>query len=241
MVEIYNLSKKYGKNQVLDNIRLTVDEPGIYAILGPNGSGKTTLIKSILGMVLPDDGEIRFKNKSIKKQWDYRREISYLPQIARFPDNLTSRELINMIKDVRGEKANEDHLIKMFELGNYLDQNFRNLSGGTRQKINLVLALMFDSSVIILDEPTVGLDPVALLRFKELLNDLKEQGKTIILTTHIMSIVEQLSDYIVFLLEGKVYFTGAIPELLMSQDQTTLEKAIANIPEMRSHAENIQV
>ena len=107
MIQITDLHKKFGKNEVLKGLDLTIEPGRIYAILGPNGSGKTTLIKSILGMVLPDKGKIEVLGKPIAKGWKYRKQIDYLPQIANFPGNLKVRELIKMIKDLRNDEGNE--------------------------------------------------------------------------------------------------------------------------------------
>ena len=229
MITIEKLHKTFGKVKVLKELDLEINTGGIFAVLGPNGSGKTTLIKSILGMVIPDKGEIKINNKSILKTYQYRNSINYLPQIANFPANLTVIELLQMIKDIRSKVANENYLIEVFGLEPFLKQKLGNLSGGTRQKVNLVLTFMFDSEIIILDEPTTGLDPISLLRLKELIKDEKEKGKTILITSHIMSFVEEISDEIVFLLDGKIYFKGSIQELKEQTNQTDLEHAIANI------------
>jgi Cu-processing system ATP-binding protein len=170
MIEIEYLHKKFGNNQVLKGIDLEIKKGGIFAILGPNGSGKTTLIKSILGMVIPNSGNIKLDGKIVKGQWKYRNEINYLPQIANFPGNLKVKELINMIKDLRsGTNAEDKYLIELFRLQSFLDKKLSNLSGGTKQKVNLVLTFMFDSPLIILDEPTTGLDPISHLRLKDLI------------------------------------------------------------------------
>lgn len=229
MIRIENLYKKFRKNEVLKGINLDLNKEGITAILGPNGSGKTTLIKSVLGLVLPDKGNIYFDEESIKHKYEYRARIAHMPQIANFPENLTSRELLNMIKDLRGETASFDHLIEMFGLRNELPKKMSTLSGGTRQKLNFVMAFMYDVPVIILDEPTTGLDPLALIRMKDYILKEKERGKKILITTHIMSFVEEIADNIIFLLEGKIYFEGKLQELLNMQNETKLETAIANI------------
>ena len=230
MIEIKELHKKFGKNQVLKGVDLDINQGGIFAILGPNGSGKTTLIKSVLGMVIPQSGTIKLNGKTIKKDWKYRKEIDYLPQIANFPNNLSVKELIKMIKDLRANNTQKDQeLIDLFKLGPFLNKKLGNLSGGTKQKVNLVLTFMFDSPLIILDEPTTGLDPIALIRLKNLINSEKEKGKTILITSHIMSFVEEISDEIVFLLEGKIYFKGTISELKSKTDQPDFEHAIASI------------
>ncbi|MFH6768439.1 ABC transporter ATP-binding protein [Gaetbulibacter aquiaggeris] len=229
MVSIQNLHKQFGKNIVLNGVNLEIKEGGIFAVLGPNGSGKTTMIKSILGMVIPNKGTISVLGKSIKKSCAYRNKIDYLPQIANFPSNLKVNELITMIKDLRGKATNDEALIKMFKLESFLDKKLGNLSGGTKQKVNIVLAFMFDSPLIILDEPTSGLDPISLIRLKDLIQAEKAKGKTILITSHIMSFVEEVSDEIVFLLEGEIYFKGTINELKTKTNQPDFERAIASI------------
>jgi len=230
MIEIKDLHKKFGVNQVLQGIDLDIQRGGIFAVLGPNGSGKTTLIKSILGMVIPNSGTIKLDGKSVKNSWKYRNEIDYLPQIANFPGNLTVNELIKMIKDIRAKKnTDEFRLIELFKMELFLDKKLGNLSGGMKQKVNLLLAFMFDSPLIILDEPTSGLDPISHIRLKELIQTEKAKGKTILITSHIMSFVEEIADEIVFLLEGKIYFKGSISELKTKTNQPDFEHAIASI------------
>lgn len=229
MVSVENLHKKFGKNIVLSNLDLNIKAGGIIAVLGPNGSGKTTLIKCVLGMVIPNEGSIEVLGKNIKNNHKYRNKIDYLPQIANFPSNLKVKELIKMIKDLRGNTTKDKILIKQFALEPFLDKKLGNLSGGTKQKVNLVLTFMFDSPLIILDEPTTGLDPVSLIRLKTLIQEEKQNGKTILITSHIMSFVEEVSDEIVFLLEGKIYFKGTISDLKSKTKKPTFEHAIASI------------
>ena len=123
MVNIVNLHKKFGKNIVLNGVNLKINEGGIFAVLGPNGSGKTTLIKSILGMVIPCEGKISIQDKLIKNQSQYRHNIDYLPLIANFPNNLKVKELIKMIKDLRGKTQLDKSLITLFKLEPFLDKN----------------------------------------------------------------------------------------------------------------------
>lgn len=229
MVSIKNLHKKFGSLVVLNGLDLEIDQKGIIAILGPNGSGKTTLIKSLLGMVVPGKGDIEIGGVKVKNHWEYRKDIDYLPQIANFPGNLKVNELIKMIKDLRGKEARDKELIKFFKLEPFLDKKLSTLSGGSKQKVNVVLCFMFDSPLIILDEPTSGLDPVSLLRLRDLIQQEKAKGKTILITSHIMSFVEEVADRIVFLLEGKIYFNGTVSELKTSTGQPDFEHAIANI------------
>jgi Cu-processing system ATP-binding protein len=231
MIRIANLHKSFGKNHVLKGVELAFDKPGIAAVLGPNGSGKTTLIKSILGMVLPNTGEIEIDGVNIRGQWHYRNHITYLPQIARFPDNLTVKELFRMVMDLRKGAGNDQPLIELFELQPYLDKRLGNLSGGTRQKVNLVLTFMYDCPVIILDEPTAGLDPISLVRLKELIEQQRAAGKTILITTHVMSLVEELADEVVYLLEGHIHFRGNLKDLKETYSETSVERAIAALLE----------
>lgn len=236
MIQVESLYKKFGKNKVLEGLDLHIQNGGIFAILGPNGSGKTTLIKAILGMVLPNKGKISVLGDSIKNKWKYRQEIEYLPQIANFPGNLKVKELITMIKDLRNKPSEESHLITLFGLEPFLDKKLANLSGGTKQKVNIVLTFMFDSPIIILDEPTNGLDPQAVIHLKELIRQEKQKGKTILVTSHIMQFVEEVADNIVYLLEGKIYFKGSIAELMKMTDQVDFEHAIATIANTKTNA-----
>ena len=229
MIEITQLYKKFGKLTVLDGLDLTIDKGGVFAVLGPNGSGKTTLIKCLLGMVIPNKGEVKYQDKSVLKQWEYRNNLNYLPQIANFPANLSVIELIKMVKNLRPKPSHEQELIELFGLQPFLKKKLGNLSGGTKQKVNIVLTFMFDSDLIILDEPTTGLDPIALIYLKDLIKKERDNGKTILITTHIMSVVEELANEIVFLLDGKIYFKGSVTALKTQTKQENLEHAIAQL------------
>lgn len=233
MIEIKSLHKKFGKLTVLDGLDLTINKGGVFAVLGPNGSGKTTLIKCLLGMVIPQSGEIQYNGEDIIGKSEYRNRINYMPQIANFPANLTVVELIEMVKNLRPKHASEDELISLFGLQPHMNKKLGNLSGGTKQKVNIVLAFMFDSNLIILDEPTTGLDPIALIHLKGLIQKAKEDGKTILITTHIMSLVDEIADEIVFLLDGKIYFKGSVPKLKEQTGESHLENAIANLLRMQ--------
>ncbi|MDH5397608.1 MAG: ABC transporter ATP-binding protein [Cyclobacteriaceae bacterium] len=229
MIQLLNLYKNFGKTRVLEDVNVLLKEGRITAVLGPNGSGKTTLIKTILGLVKADKGQVKVSDLVINGCWEYRKDIDYLSQIARFPDNLKVVELINMIKDFRPQETRENYLIDLFELRPSLGKKLGELSGGTRQKVNIVVTLMFDSKYLILDEPTVGLDPVALLRLKDFIRDERKRGKTILITTHIINLVNELAEDIIFLLEGKVYFQGTIEEMIKLGKSDDLERVIAEI------------
>ena len=229
MIEFKDVHKKYGKLEVLKGVSFTIKDGGIFAILGPNGSGKTTSMKSFLGMVIPTKGDIFFNGKSIKNQWAYREQISYLPQIANFPSNLKVKELIAMIKNIKKLPCHEQELIELFGLQKHLNKSLGNLSGGTKQKVNLVLTFMVDVPVLVLDEPTSGLDPIAILALKKLILREKEKGKTILITSHILSFIEELSDEILFILEGNIYFRGTPEQLLETTKKNNFQEAIAEL------------
>ena len=232
MITFKGLRKKFGPLTVLDDIDLEIPSGVATGIVGPNGSGKTTAIKALLGLVKPNRGDICLDGESIKGQWNYRRKIGYMPQIARYPENMTVGELFEFIKEVRGAKqSNEKELIDYFGLKTELEKRMRTLSGGTRQKVGAVLAMMFDPEILIFDEPTAGLDPQASVQFKSLIRSEKEKGKTILLTTHIMSEIEELADHLIFIVEGSIRYHGPMKELIEKQQEQRLEGAVAKMME----------
>lgn len=230
MIEIKNLNKKFGKNKVLKNINLRIEEGKVTAIVGPNGSGKTTLIKSVLGLIRQSQGEIFVDGESTDSNFNYRNKIGYMPQTAKYPDNLTANEILLLVKDLR---ANSDtrskELIDSFNLKSELEKSFKNLSGGTKQKVSILISFAFNPQIYFLDEPTAGLDPISSSYFKELVASEKEDKKTIVLTSHIMGEIQELADEIVFLLEGEIKFKGTINSLLEHKKETKLERAIAEL------------
>lgn len=230
MIALKKIDKRFGKFHVLKNISLTVQPGKITAIVGPNGSGKTTIIKSILGLVRPDKGDILIDGKSVLGEFLYRKKIGYMPQIASFPENLTVQEVIKMISDLRNEPIDiESKLIELINLIPEMNKQIRTLSGGNKQKLSAYIALIFNPSIIILDEPTAGLDPVASSNLKQKILEERSNGKTIILTSHIMSEIEELADNILFLIDGRIVFDGEVRDLIESRGEHKLEKAIANM------------
>jgi Cu-processing system ATP-binding protein len=235
LIRLKEIEKKFGKFEVLKNLSFNIEPGKITALVGPNGSGKTTIIKTILGLVKPDNGDILIDDKSILNDYHYRKNVGYMPQTASFPENLTVREVLKMISDLRNSKIESiDELIEAMNLTSEMNKQVKTLSGGTKQKISALISLMFNPSIIILDEPTAGLDPVASSNLKELVIKEKLKGKTIILTSHIMSEIEELADHIIFLIEGKIKFDGSVFDLLTYKGENKLEKAIANMMNEKS-------
>lgn len=232
MITIQGLRKAFGDRTVLDDLNLEIPPGQATGIVGPNGAGKTTMIKHILGLVKPDQGTITVNGTRLNGTSAYRNQIGYMPQMARYPENMRVRELLDFIKEIRDtETTSEERLIDIFELQEELEKPLRVLSGGNRQKVGATLALMFNPQIIILDEPTAGLDPRSSVRFKKLILEEKEKGKTILLTTHIMSEIEELADYLVFLVEGKVRYHGPMSELMANKKEERLEGAVAKMME----------
>lgn len=236
MIDIQNITKKFGKLAVLQDINLSFQKGQCIALIGPNGCGKTTLIKAILGMVLPDSGSITVNGKSILGEYLYRNNIGYMPQIGRYPDNMTIGQIIEMIKKVRNSNtALDEDLIHAFELEKMFDKQMRTLSGGTTQKVSAVLAFLFNPEVLILDEPTAGLDPLASEILKEKIIREKEKGKLILITSHLLSELDDLITEIIFMQEGKVHFHQKIEDLKASTQEAKISKAIAKILKNNRH------
>lgn len=232
MIRIENLNKSFGALHVLKDINLDILKGSTTGFVGPNGSGKTTLIKCLLGLVRPDSGTIYIDGAAVSTDHEYRRNMGYMPQIGRYPENMKVSELIRLIEDIRGNHENRSkELIKYFGIEINLDARLRNLSGGTRQKVSAILTLMYQPDLLIFDEPTAGLDPQSSIKFKNLVKAEKAAGKTILLTTHITSEIEELADNIIFIVEGKIRFHGPMAELMDSQKTERLENAVAQLME----------
>jgi Cu-processing system ATP-binding protein len=227
MIQIDNINKRFKKLQALDNINATFNKGQVISLIGPNGSGKTTLIKSILGLVKPDSGTIFFNGTPITESVEYRSHIGYMPQIGRYPDNMKIGQLFRMIKNIRTGKKWDEELYYRFKLDTILDKNMKSLSGGTRQKVSAALAFLFDSDVLILDEPTAGLDPLSSEILKEKIVAEKEKGKLILITSHILSDLEELTTDIMYLQDGKEIFYKSMKALTEETGETKLGKAIA--------------
>lgn len=228
MIKLINVSKKFGRQKVLRDITLTINRNKITAIVGPNGSGKTTLIKCILGLVEIDSGEILYDGFKINNNISYRNRIGYMPQVGHYPENLRVSEVIELIKNLRRNtvQQNLDNLIDIFALEPYLNKFIRNLSGGTIQKISAVIAFMVDSDIYILDEPTAGLDPIAVVELKNLIRTHKNRDATFVVITHHLSEVETFADRLVFLLNGRIVIDDEIHSFVKSSGKTNLEESI---------------
>ncbi|ROI06077.1 ABC transporter ATP-binding protein [Kaistella haifensis] len=231
MIEVKNLTKKFGKFTALDDLNLSFTNSKSIALIGPNGCGKTTLIKSILGLNVIETGDILVDGKSVKDDYLYRQDIGYMPQIGRYPENMSIGQTIKMIKDTR--KISETHLdtelLENFELEKMYDKKMGTLSGGTTQKVSAVLAFMFDPKVIILDEPTAGLDPLASEILKNKIIKEKNRGKLIIITSHLLSELDDIVSEIVFMNEGKIIVQQSVTDLMTERKSEKISESIISI------------
>ena len=229
MIVARDLRKRFGAVEVLRGLDLRIARGRVTAIVGPNGAGKTTFIKSVLGLTRPDTGTLTFDGAEIGDDDAYRARIGYMPQIARFPENLTGRELLDLLRDLRGGCPVNDRLVEPFGLQPELDKKLRILSGGTRQKVNAVAAFLFSPELYVLDEPTAGLDPVASGILKARILSERADGRTVLLTSHIMSEIDELADDVIYLADGQVRYTGALTGLKVAMGQLNLERAVAEL------------
>ena len=231
MIRIDHISKRFKKLQVLDSITADFNKGQVVSLIGPNGSGKTTLIKSILGMVKPNSGKIFVDGQLIDHHPSYREKIGYMPQIGRYPDNMKIGQLFTMLRQIRNadETTLDKTLINLFELEKIFEKPMRTLSGGTRQKVSAAIAFLFNPPILILDEPTAGLDPLASEILKEKIITEKKKNKTILITSHILSDLDDLTTHVMYMQEGKQQFFKSIETLQEETGELRLGKAIARI------------
>lgn len=230
MIEIQNLTKKFGKVTALDDVTLNCERGECIALIGANGSGKTTLIKSVLGMVIPDSGKVLFNGKPVDPKGQYRRIIGYMPQIGRYPDNMSIGQVIGMMKDIRVDKTEwDEELVTAFGVDQIMDKRMHTLSGGTRQKVSAILAFLFNPAVLILDEPTAGLDPLASEILREKIIKENKKGKLIFITSHILSDLNDLITHVIYMNEGKLLFKKSLPNLQKETGEEKLSRAVSSI------------
>lgn len=236
MIRTEQLEKSFGKLHVLKGLDVEFNAGQVVSIIGHNGSGKTTLIKCILGMVVADKGNIFFDGKSIAGDFRYREQIGYMPQIGHYPENMKIGQIFKMMKDIRKNASSLDEsLMEEYKLSELFEKPMHALSGGTTQKVSASLAFLFNPKVLILDEPTAGLDPLASEILKAKIIEAKSRGKLVIITSHIMSEVEEMADTVMYLYEGKVNFYNSVTELKKQTGEEKVGKAIAKIMKQSAH------
>lgn len=230
MIQIENISKFFGKLQALNSINLELIKGECIALIGPNGCGKTTLIKCILGMVIPSKGKISFDGLSIINDFTYRKHIGYMPQIGKYPQNMTVGQILEMIKEIRkSETPLDEELLEAYDLKSIFEKRMSTLSGGTTQKVSATIAFLFNPDVLILDEPTAGLDPLAAEILKNKIIKERDNGKLILITSHQLSELDELITQLIYMQDGEVKLHNTIFELTKSTGEEKISKAIASI------------
>lgn len=231
MIRIEHLSKKYKKINALTDINVFFSKGQAISLIGPNGSGKTTLIKCILGLVHPDKGRIFIHAQPIHLDPSYRNFIGYMPQIGRYPDHMQVGQLFTMLKSLRRvDPGTLDYeLYEEYNLSALFDQRMHTLSGGTRQKVSAALAFLFNPEILILDEPTAGLDPLSSELLKRKILAEKEKNKLILMTSHILSDMEDLCTHVMYIQESNMIFYKELSLLQSETKEQKLSKAIAHV------------
>ncbi len=224
-IVIEGLGKRYGSRWALRAVNACFAEGEIVMVIGPNGSGKTTLIKCLLGLVRASEGAITVNGTVVGTDPAYRAAIGYMPQLAEFPKELTVEQMLRMMNDIRDARSGsmDDRLIKQLGVDELLDKRLGQLSGGMRQKVSAVLAFRYRPNILVLDEPTAGLDPVSAGKLLDAVLRAKREGATVLITSHIMEEVQRLGDRVAYLEDGRLRF--ALPPELITE--TTGEASLA--------------
>ncbi len=227
MIVVTDVNKSFGTLKALRHVHVNCQPGECIALIGPNGCGKTTLIKSILGMVLPDSGKITFDGQPVQQSYQYRGRIGYMPQIGRYPDNMTVKQVLDTIKNLRSSIKNPDtQLYDAYQIKDILHKRMRTLSGGTRQKVSATLASLFNPDVLILDEPTAGLDPLAAEILKDYILQQTSRNKLVLITSHLLSELDNLVTEVVFMQDGAIKFHKSTASLKQETSGSTLAQAI---------------
>lgn len=230
MIEVRSLTKSFGQFTAVDDVSFDLPAGETFALLGPNGSGKSTILKCLAGLSTPTLGEIRIGGfDALKSARDARRLVSYLPQGVGFHDCLTAQEVLEFYCRLRKMPLTRiDKVLhgSEFDFNGFCAKRIGELSGGMKQKLGLAVACLPDAPILLLDEPTVSLDPASAIAFRQFLNGLKKQGKTIIFTSHVLADVEILADRVAILVDGRLVALESIEELRRKTkaDQQTLEE-----------------
>ncbi|HYK00903.1 MAG TPA: ABC transporter ATP-binding protein [Thermoanaerobaculia bacterium] len=219
MIEIHDLTKRYGDFTAVDRLSLRADAGQIFGFLGPNGAGKTTTIRIISGLSLPTSGSVHVAGIDVIAEPVRAKAImGFIPDRPYLYEKLTGRELLHFVADLyrkdRGEcEPRAVELLRYFGLGDWIDARIENLSHGMKQKLVIVSALVHDPAVLVIDEPMVGLDALAQRQVKRLFRRLADEGKTVLLTTHTLSVAEAVCDRIAIINRGRIVASGTTAEL----------------------------
>ena len=238
IIKISKLVKKFGKFIVLNGVDIEVDQGEVMAFLGPNGAGKTTTIRVMLGVLRATSGSVEiFGRDAWTNAVELHKDIAFVPGDVNLWNNLTGGEVIDLFTSLRGkgktDKARREKYLQRFELDP--SKKCRTYSKGNRQKVALVSAFASDAELFILDEPTSGLDPLLEKVFQDCILELKDQGKSVFLSSHIISEVEKLADRVSIIREGKIVESNTMAEIYKKADGKTLEELFLSEYESREN------
>ena len=234
MIEIKNVTKKYGDKKAISDISFNINDGEIFAFIGHNGAGKTTLIKAIVGIHEFDSGDIIINGKSIKDNpVECKKQMAFVPDNPELYENMKAIDFINFIcdmyeVDLETRKANIEKYSKMFEMENNLNDTINSFSHGMKQKVALISALAHDPKILIMDEPFVGLDPKAVFDIKEIMNEMLKEGKIIFFSTHILDVAEKLCSRVGIIKKGELVKVGSMDEI---KGDKSLEKVFLELEE----------
>ena len=232
MIEIKDVTKKYGDKVAINNITFNVNDGEVFAFIGHNGAGKTTLIKSIVGIHEFNSGEILINGKSMKdKPIECKKEMAFIPDNPELYENMKAIDYINFICDMyevskETREKNIEKYIKLFEVEEYMNDTIDSFSHGTKQKIAIISALCHEPKVLIMDEPFVGLDPIAVFQVKKVMKEMTKQGKIVFFSTHILDVAEKLCSRVAIIKKGKLVKVGKIEEI---KGDKSLEKVFLEL------------
>ncbi|WP_395749775.1 ABC transporter ATP-binding protein [Prosthecobacter sp.] len=225
MIEIEDLTMNYGELRALDRLNLTIKPGELFAFLGPNGAGKTTAMKLLTGLMKPDAGRVRLCGHDIQvESLQAKSLLGYVPDVAVFYEKLTPVEFMEFIAelfemDPAHAQAQTAALFTKFALHEYSRQRIENLSHGTRQRLAIASALLHDPKVFVIDEPMVGLDPIHARTVKREIKERSQAGTTVLMSTHLLNIAEELADRIGIIHHGKLVALGTLEELRRDHEQ----------------------
>lgn len=228
VLKLEHVSKSFGSKDVLKDINFSVNSGEIIGYIGSNGAGKTTTIKIILGLIDDYQGDVFIFGEKVKGQSEYKKRIGYVPEVSDMYDNLTAQEYLSFIGMLYG--IGEDKAVKkgkemmsVFGIDDAINGRIHTFSKGMRQKLSIITGMIHNPDILFLDEPLGGIDANSVLVFKEVLKNLKEEGKTIFYSSHILEVVEKLSDRILLINEGKIVIDGTVADVMSMQSDSSLE------------------
>lgn len=246
IVEIHNLQKTYNKKQVLHGIDLNITSGQIIGYIGPNGAGKSTTVKILCGLISEFDGDVRIFGKDLRTQTlEIKQQVGYIPENAVLYESLTPMEYMNFIGQMRGlesdvTRAKAEALMHIFEMKSNLNQRIATFSKGMRQKVMICSALLHNPNLIFMDEPLSGLDANSVIMVKEMLIHLAHEGKTVFYSSHLMDVVEKISDRIILIDQGKVIADGSFDDLNKLSNDENLEKMFTRLTGNTNHGEKAE-